>query len=171
MPRILIVVGTRPEVIKLAPVVLELRRRLQPQDVVLCSTGQHREMLKSALAAFELAADVDLNLMKANQTLSGLTGDLFHRIDSVVPSEPPDWIVAQGDTTTALVASMVGFYHRIKVGHVEAGLRTYNRWQPFPEEINRRIADLVSDLHFAPTEESAANLQREGTTAQSIVVT
>src|SRR5262245_24989183 len=151
MPRILVVAGTRPEVIKLAPVVLELRRRLQPQDVVLCSTGQHREMFKSALAAFDLAADIDLDLMKPDQTLSGLTGDLFHGLDGVVRSQRPDWIVSQGDTTTAMVAAMVGFYHRIKVGHVEAGLRTYNRWQPFPEEINRRIADLVSDLHFAPT--------------------
>jgi UDP-N-acetylglucosamine 2-epimerase (non-hydrolysing) len=170
-PRLLIVVGTRPEVVKLAPVVLELRRRSPPQDVVFCSTGQHREMLATALAAFELKADVDLDLMKPNQTLSGLTGELFHGLDNVVRSQKPDWIVAQGDTTTAMVASMVGFYHRIKVGHVEAGLRTYNRWQPFPEEINRRIADLVADVHFAPTEESAANLRREGTSSDSIVVT
>ena len=170
-PRILVVAGTRPEVVKLAPVVLELRRRASAERIVLCSTGQHREMLATALSVFDLKADVDLDLMKANQTLSGLTGDLFHGLDSVVRAQQPDWIVCQGDTTTAMVASMVGFYHRIKVGHVEAGLRTYNRWQPFPEEINRRITDLVADKHFAPTEESAANLRREGTPEDSIVVT
>lgn len=128
-------------------------------------------MLATALAAFDLKADVDLDLMKPNQTLSGLTGDLFHGLDSVVLTQKPDWIIAQGDTTTAMVASMIGFYHRIKVAHVEAGLRTHNRWQPFPEEINRRIADLVADFHFAPTEESAENLRKEGTPSQSIVVT
>jgi UDP-N-acetylglucosamine 2-epimerase (non-hydrolysing) len=171
MPRILIVAGTRPEVVKLAPVVMELRRRLPPRDVVLCSTGQHREMLATALQVFDLGADVDLDLMKPNQTLSGLTADLFHSLDGVVRSQQPDWIMCQGDTTTAMVASMVGYYHRVKVGHVEAGLRTYNRWQPFPEEINRRIADLVADRHFAPTEQSAENLRREGTPSDSIVVT
>jgi UDP-N-acetylglucosamine 2-epimerase (non-hydrolysing) len=171
MPRILIVAGTRPEVIKLAPVVLEFRRRAGSGEIVFCSTGQHREMLAGALAVFDLKADVDLNLMKPNQTLSGLTGDLFHGLDGVVRTQKPDWILCQGDTTTAMVASMVGFYHRVKVGHVEAGLRTYNRWQPYPEEINRRITDLVADKHFAPTEESADNLRREGTPNDSILVT
>lgn len=169
--KILIVVGTRPEVVKLAPLVKVLRERIPTEDAVLCSTGQHREMLATALAAFDLKADVDLDLMKPNQTLAGLTADLFRSLDGVVQDVQPDWIVSQGDTTTAMVASMVGFYRRIRVGHVEAGLRTYNRWQPFPEEINRRIADLVADKHFAPTEESANNLRREGTPADSIVVT
>jgi UDP-N-acetylglucosamine 2-epimerase (non-hydrolysing) len=167
----LVVVGTRPEAIKLAPVVMALRRRTAADDLTLCSTGQHREMLAAALAVFSLKPDVDLDVMKPNQSLSGLTAELFRGLDGVVREIQPDWIISQGDTTTAMVASMVGFYRRVKVGHVEAGLRTYNRWQPFPEEINRRIADLVADRHFAPTEEAAENLKREGTPAESILVT
>ena len=169
--KILIVVGTRPEVVKLAPLVLHLRTQIPPKDVVLCSTGQHREMLDTALCVFELKPDIDLDLMKPDQTLSGLTADLFRGLDGVVREIQPDWIVCQGDTTTAMAASMVGFYHRIRVGHVEAGLRTHNRWQPFPEEINRRIADLVADRHFAPTDEAAENLRREGVGSESILVT
>ena len=169
--KILIVVGTRPEVVKLAPLVLHLRTRVPPKDVILCSTGQHREMLDTALGVFDLRPDVDLDLMKPDQTLSGLTADLFRGLDGVAREAQPDWIVCQGDTTTAMVASMVGFYHRIRVAHVEAGLRTRNRWQPFPEDINRRIVGLVADKHFAPTVKAKGNLVREGTPPESIHTT
>ena len=156
------IVGTRPEGIKMAPVVQELSRHPGRIRGLLVSTGQHREMLDQALGLFGLHPDVDLNLMRPDQTLSRLTGDLFHALDDVVTTRRPDWILAQGDTTTVMAASLVAFYHRIPFGHVEAGLRTGDFGKPFPEEMNRRIADLAAAACFAPTRRAAEVLRAEG---------
>jgi len=162
MRTILSVVGTRPEGIKMAPVLQELERHSGEIRSVLVSTGQHREMLDQVFRLFSLRPDVELNLMRPNQTLSQLTGDLFGALDQVVREQKPDWIVAQGDTTSVMVASLVAFYHRIAFGHVEAGLRTGDFFRPFPEEMNRRIADLAAAAYFAPTARAVAALMAEG---------
>ncbi|MGB7054688.1 MAG: UDP-N-acetylglucosamine 2-epimerase, partial [bacterium] len=135
MITVLIVIGTRPEAIKMAPVVRELRRSQGSVHPMVCVTGQHREMLDQVLGLFDIKPDYDLNLMRPDQTLSQLTSRLFASLDSVVLETKPDWILAQGDTTTVLVAALVAFYHRVKFGHVEAGLRTGKKYKPFPEEI------------------------------------
>lgn len=162
MQTILSIVGTRPEGIKMAPVLQELARHRDRIRSVLVSTGQHREMLDQVLRLFGLQPDVELNLMRPDQTLARLTGDLFHALDAVVREQRPDWILAQGDTTTVMVASLVAHYHRIAFGHVEAGLRTGDFGRPFPEEMNRRIADLAAAAYFAPTKRAAAVLRSEG---------
>lgn len=164
------VLGTRPEVIKLAPVVRALRRR--PEfSVRLCSTGQHREMAQQALDAFGLEVDIQFDAMAAAQSLGRLTAQLFRDVDVMLESEAPDWVLVQGDTTSAMVGAVGAFYRRVRVGHVEAGLRTYDRWAPFPEEINRSFITQVADLHFAPTERAAQNLARAGVAAGRIHVT
>lgn len=155
----------------MAPVVKELEQ--YPDSIVsrVCVTAQHREMLDQVLGLFDITPDYDLDLMLPNQTLSALTARVFSELDSVIEAERPDWVLVQGDTTTVMAASLVAFYHRVKVGHVEAGLRTHDKWQPFPEEINRRVAGVVADLHFAPTETAKANLLREGVAPEVIHVT
>jgi UDP-N-acetylglucosamine 2-epimerase (non-hydrolysing) len=169
--RVVCVFGTRPEAIKMAPVIKELRRRSSHFSTVVCVTAQHREMLDQVLSLFQLAPDYDLNLMREDQSLASMTAEALTGLDRVLTEVRPDWVLAQGDTTTAMVATLVGFYHRIKVGHVEAGLRTWNKFHPFPEEINRKIADTICDLHFAPTQGARDNLLREGVDASSVVVT
>ncbi len=169
--RILLVVGTRPEAIKLAPVALRLRREPELFDTLLCATGQHREMLDSALQMFGLAPDIDLDLMQPGQTLNGIAAGVFERFERTLVETDPDWVLIQGDTTTAMAAALAAFHRRIRVGHVEAGLRTGDFLNPFPEEMNRRVADLVSSAHFAPTPKSAAALRREGTAAATVHVT
>ena len=146
----------------MAPVMRELRRASDRVKAVLVSTGQHRQMLDQALQLFELRPDVDLNLMQPNQTLAGLTASLFQTLDKTLDEQKPDWVLAQGDTTTVLVAALLSFYRRIKFGHVEAGLRSGDKWRPFPEEVNRRVADIVADAYFAPTKRAADTLTREG---------
>lgn len=168
--RVVFVLGTRPEVIKLAPVI-ECMRSHGQFDVRLCSTGQHREMLSQALSAFGLCADVNLDLMTADQTLSGLTARAVVALDKVYESENPSLVLVQGDTTTAMSGALAGYYRRILVGHVEAGLRTDNKYSPFPEEINRRLIGSIADLHFAPTSAARSNLLREGVSDESIHVT
>jgi UDP-N-acetylglucosamine 2-epimerase (non-hydrolysing) len=167
--KILSIFGTRPEAIKLAPVLAELHQR----DVrsVVCVTAQHREMLDQVLALFAIQPHYDLAIMQPNQSLAELTARALMKLDEVLRREMPDWILVQGDTTTAMVGALAAFYHHIKVGHVEAGLRSFDKYQPFPEEINRKIATSVSDLHFAPTEVSKQNLLREGVPENQIVVT
>lgn len=160
--RVLTVLGTRPEAIKLAPVIRELARHPQRVTSVVVSTGQHRQMLDQVLGLFSLRPDLDLGLMQADQTLGGLTAALFAALDRTYRDVRPDWVLAQGDTTTVLVAALTAYYHRIKFGHVEAGLRSGDRWAPFPEEINRRMADLVADAWFAPTGRARDTLLREG---------
>jgi len=171
MIKVLSVVGTRPEAIKMAPVIKELGRYPDQVRSVVCATAQHREMLDQVLALFGIVPDYDLNLMQPGQTLSALTARVLTGLDRVVARERPDWLLVQGDTTTVMVGALVAYYHRVRVGHVEAGLRTGDKFQPFPEEINRRIADVLSDLHFAPTQANRRNLLREGVDEGSILVT
>jgi UDP-N-acetylglucosamine 2-epimerase len=159
--RVLVVVGTRPEAIKLAPVVRRLRRETALFEALLCSTAQHREMLDQALDAFGLAPDVDLDLMRPGQSPSEIAGRAFAALDPLLARVRPDWLVVQGDTTTAMCAALAAFHRSMKVGHVEAGLRTGDLQAPFPEEMNRRVVDLVSDLFFAPTAKAVAALRAE----------
>jgi UDP-N-acetylglucosamine 2-epimerase len=171
MLTVLNIIGTRPEAIKMAPVIKELQKHPREMRAVVCSAGQHREMLDQVLELFEIAPDFELNLMRPNQTLPQLTADLFLGLDRVITQVRPDWILAQGDTTTVFVAAMEAFYHRIRFGHVEAGLRTGDRTRPFPEEVNRRIADILADVYFAPTHTAARALLAEGCPAEAVHVT
>jgi UDP-N-acetylglucosamine 2-epimerase (non-hydrolysing) len=168
--RVLVIFGTRPEAVKMAPVVQELRRTPDVETRV-CVTAQHREMLDQVLNLFAIHPDVDLDLMRPNQSLAELSAAIFTHLDPVLEAERPDWILVQGDTTTVMAAALTAYYRHIRVGHVEAGLRTGDRWQPFPEEINRRVAGVVADLHFAPTELNRQNLLREGVPDERIAVT
>jgi UDP-N-acetylglucosamine 2-epimerase (non-hydrolysing) len=171
MKTILSILGTRPEAIKMAPVIQELARHPDEVTSVVCVTGQHRQMVDQILPIFAIRPDVDLNIMQVNQTLCRLTGDLFHAIEPLIAKVKPDWILAQGDTTTVLVAALAAFYTRTRFGHIEAGLRTGNLKHPFPEEMNRRAADIVSDLYFAPTERNRTTLLAEGCDPTQVIVT
>lgn len=168
--KILSVIGTRPEAVKMAPVVRKLRETPGIESVV-CATAQHRQMLDQVLDLFDITPDIDLDLMKPNQTLAGITAAIFERLDPVLASVKPDWVLAQGDTTTVMATALLSYYHRIRFGHVEAGLRTGDKFQPFPEEVNRMVAGVAADLHFAPTEWSKDNLLKENVPAERIVVT
>ena len=170
MKRILVVLGTRPEVIKLAPVVHTLSD-METVETRICSTAQHREMLDDALRAFELEPEIDLALMRDNQRLGELFGRMSSALDGVLTEETPDIVVVQGDTLTGMAASVVAFLCGAKVAHVEAGLRTNDKRRPFPEEVSRRVAGVVADWHFAPTEAARAALEREGTDPATIRVT
>ena len=169
--KVMTVIGTRPEAIKMAPVIKSLMNYPEEIKSVVCVTAQHREMLDQALKIFGIIPDHDLNLMNPNQSLSLLTSKLLTALDEVMTLEKPDWVLVQGDTSTAMVASLVAYYHRIKLGHVEAGLRTNDKFQPFPEEVNRRITDILADAYFAPTQNSRLNLLKEGICPESIIVT
>lgn len=169
--KIICVFGTRPEAIKMAPVVYELQKQSEKVEVRVCVTAQHREMLDQVLKLFKLQPHYDLNIMEEDQKLTEITSNVLTRCEQVLLKEKPEWILVQGDTTTAMAAALAAFYHRIKVGHVESGLRTWNKFHPFPEEINRKIVDGVCDLHFAPTETARQNLLREGINDSSIHVT
>jgi UDP-N-acetylglucosamine 2-epimerase len=171
MLTVLTIVGTRPEAIKMAPVIRQLQRRQDRVRSVVCSTGQHREMLQQALDLFGICPDIELDLMEPNQNLSSLTAHLILNLDRVYREATPDWVLAQGDTTSVLAASLVAYYHRLRFGHVEAGLRTGDRWHPFPEEINRRLADTMTDLYFCPTDRARQNLLLEGYSDHLIRVT
>ncbi len=169
--RVLVVFGTRPEAIKMAPVVAALRDRPDAFAVRTCATAQHREMLDQVLAVFGIIPDIDLNLMQPGQTLSALGARVLTALDEVLVAEQPDWVLVQGDTTTVMMAALAAQHRQVKVGHVEAGLRTYDRRNPFPEEMNRVVADHVSDLCFAPTEVARGNLLAEGIPPERVVVT
>ena len=168
MLKVASIIGTRPDALKMAPVIQELARQPDRVRQVVISTGQHREMLQQVLDVFNLKPDYNLDVMVPGQSLGQITARVLERIDPVLAEIKPDVLLAQGDTTTTFVASLAAFYHRIPVGHVEAGLRTENRYDPFPEEINRRLTAVISTLHFAPTEQSADNLRREGVPEDSI---
>ncbi len=155
----------------MAPVVRELEEHPDRIRSVTCVSGQHREMLDQVLNLFQLRPDFDLGVMRANQTLTELTAGLLPALDRVLTEVRPDVLLVQGDTTTVMAASLVAHYHRVRIGHVEAGLRTGDRFRPFPEEMNRRVADALSDFYFAPTEAARANLLAENVAAESIVVT
>jgi UDP-N-acetylglucosamine 2-epimerase len=171
MQTVLSVIGTRPEAIKMAPVIHELERHPASVRSVVCVTGQHRQMLDQVMELFGIVPDCDLNLMQPNQGLATLTASLFASLDRVLERTAPDWVLAQGDTTTVMVASLAAFYRGIPFGHVEAGLRTGDMRRPFPEEANRRIADIVADLLFAPTARSRQALIDEGSPHERVFVT
>lgn len=170
-PRVLAVVGTRPDAIKTAPVVRELRRYEDEVETVLVATGQHREMLAQALEAFELASDHDLAIMQEGQTLAQITCRALDGLDRLYEALRPQVVIAQGDTTTTYCASLAAFYRRVPFAHVEAGLRTERIDDPFPEELNRRATALTATLHFAPTARAARNLREEGVESNRIMVT
>lgn len=169
--RVLVVFGTRPEAIKMVPVIQQLRRRPEQFQVRVCVTAQHRQMLDQVLVLFDIMPDVDLDLMEEGQTPTQVAARVLARLESVLSAERPDWILVQGDTTTVMAAAIAAHYLGVRVGHVEAGLRSFDRANPFPEEMNRVVTDHVSDLHFAPTQQARRNLLREGFTDASIQVT
>lgn len=169
--RSLLIAGTRPEAIKMAPVIKECQRADSGIEPIICFTGQHKEMLDQVANYFEIKEDTNLNLMKPNQTLAGLTARCMEKLDATVEKYQPACLVAQGDTTTVMVASMVAFYRQLPFVHVEAGLRTGNMYSPWPEEYNRRVAGLTASLHCAPTQRSAQNLLKEGTPQHQVHVT
>jgi len=171
MKKVLTVIGTRPEAIKLAPVIKELEDRSGDIESIVCSTAQHREMLDQVLELFHISPNYDLDVMRERQTPTQVASTVLAELGKIIEAERPDWVLVQGDTTTVMAASIAAFYQRVKVGHVEAGLRTHDKWQPFPEEINRRIAGVVADLHFAPTEKAKCNLVAENIADGSIRVT
>ena len=171
MIHVLTIFGTRPEAIKLAPVVKALETRPDQFRSSVCVTAQHREMLDQVLRLFQIKPDHDLNLMKPRQDLSGLTSDILLGLRDLFSKVKPDLVLVQGDTTTTFTAGLAAFYGKIRVGHVEAGLRTYDKHQPFPEEINRRLTSVLSDLHFAPTERAKRHLLSERIPEGSVFVT
>jgi len=171
MKKILTIFGTRPEAIKMAPVIKELEK--QPDQFLsrICVTAQHRQMLDQVLNLFQIKPDYDLDIMKPGQNLFDVTCNVLQGLKSVLEKDRPDLVLVHGDTTTTMAASLAAFYSGIPVGHVEAGLRTHNKHAPFPEEVNRRVAGVVADLHFAPTETARNNLLKEGISADTIFVT
>jgi UDP-N-acetylglucosamine 2-epimerase (non-hydrolysing) len=169
--KIAVIFGTRPDTIKLAPIILELQKRSSQFDVVTIATAQHRQMLDQVLEVFKIHPDHDLNIMQPRQTLATITKNTIEALDNVLAAEKPDMVLVQGDTTTTFVGSLASFYQRIPVGHVEAGLRTNDKANPFPEEINRRLTSVMTDLHFAPTETSRKALLREHVDPGSVYVT
>ena len=168
--KVMSIFGTRPETIKMAPVVHELEKREEIESIV-CVTAQHREMLDQVLKALKVKPDYDLNIMKQGQTLSDITTRALKGLEDVIKEVKPDIILVHGDTTTTFAGALAAFYQQVAVGHVEAGLRTYNKYSPFPEEMNRQFVGIVSDMNFAPTERSKNNLLREGKKEETIYVT
>ena len=167
----MVVFGTRPEAIKMAPVVRALQSRPDRFRTTVCVTAQHREMLDQVLETFDIRPDIDLDLMSPNQALAALTAAILRAMNGVLENHKVDCMIVQGDTTTTMASTLCAFYHRVKVGHVEAGLRTNDKYFPYPEEINRRITSHVADFHFAPTERSRRNLLREGIDPARVFVT
>lgn len=170
MKKIMLVFGTRPEAIKMCPLVNELRTRDNTQTIV-CVTGQHRQMLDQVLEAFGVTPDYDLAIMKEQQTLFDITTNILNRVRKVIEKEKPDVVLVHGDTSTTFVTALACFYLQIPVGHVEAGLRTYNIYSPYPEEFNREAVSIIAKYNFAPTELSKENLIKEGKKPESIYVT
>ena len=169
--KVMPIVGTRPEAVKMAPLINLLRSRPDEFDVKVCATAQHREMLDQVMNAFDVGYDYDLNIMQQGQTLTQVTTRALQGLEDVLREAKPDIVLAQGDTTTVLAASLAAAYAQIAFGHVEAGLRTDNKFDPFPEELNRRLTTQVTDLHFAPTDQSKRNLLREGVPESAIYLT
>lgn len=168
--KVMTVFGTRPETIKMAPLVKELQSRDEIETIV-CVTAQHRQMLDMVLDAFQIVPDYDLDIMKQGQTLSDITTRVLQGLEGVIKEVKPDIVLVHGDTTTTFAGALAAFYNQVAIGHVEAGLRTYNKYSPFPEEANRQFVGVISDMNFAPTEQSKENLLREGKDPASIIVT
>ncbi|GMG76629.1 UDP-N-acetylglucosamine 2-epimerase (non-hydrolyzing) [Priestia megaterium] len=169
--KVMTIFGTRPEAIKMAPLVLELKKRPEEFEAIVTVTAQHREMLDQVLSIFDIQPDYDLNIMKDRQTLMDVTTRGLQGLDDVMKKVKPDMVLVHGDTTTTFIAGLAAFYNQIQVGHVEAGLRTWNKYSPYPEEMNRQLTGVLADLHFAPTDKSAANLQVENKKEERIFVT
>ncbi|MCF7616385.1 non-hydrolyzing UDP-N-acetylglucosamine 2-epimerase [Bacillus sonorensis] len=169
--KVMTIFGTRPEAIKMAPLVLELKKYPDHIESLVTVTAQHRQMLDQVLNAFSIQPDFDLNIMKDRQTLADITTRALSKLNELLIEEKPDIVLVHGDTTTTFVGSLAAFYNQISVGHVEAGLRTRNKYSPFPEEINRQITGVIADLHFAPTEKSKQNLLEENKDPEQIYVT
>lgn len=169
--KVMTIFGTRPEAIKMAPLVLELKKRPEEFEAIVTVTAQHREMLDQVLSIFDIQPDYDLNIMKDRQTLMDVTTRGLQGLDDVMKKVKPDMVLVHGDTTTTFIAGLAAFYNQIQVGHVEAGLRTWNKYSPYPEEMNRQLTGVLADLHFAPTDKSAANLQAENKKEDRIFVT
>lgn len=168
--KVMTVFGTRPETIKMAPLVKELKSRDEIETIV-CVTAQHRQMLDQVLNAFKIVPDYDLDIMKQGQTLSDITTRVLQGLEEVIREVQPDIVLVHGDTTTTFAGALAAFYNQVAIGHVEAGLRTYNKYSPFPEEANRQFVGVISDMNFAPTEQSKENLLREGKNPDTIIVT
>lgn len=168
--KVISIFGTRPEAIKMAPLVKTLKS-MNEFEAKVCVTAQHREMLDQVLDIFKITPDFDLNVMKDKQTLTGITSRVLEGLEYIFSKERPDIVLVHGDTTTTFAASLAAFYQKISVGHVEAGLRTYDKYFPFPEEMNRKLTGAIADLHFAPTKKSKANLLREGINEKNIFIT
>ncbi len=171
MLKIAIVLGTRPEVIKLAPVLRELKKHTRAVKCILIFTGQHREIANQTAEVFSMKADYFLNVMKDNQRLGDLSSRLMVKISRILGKEKPDLLLVQGDTTSAMISTLAAFYKKVKIGHIEAGLRTYEKYNPFPEEVNRRLISVLADLHFAPTKNAYDNLIKEGIDKRKIFIT
>ncbi|TYS69840.1 UDP-N-acetylglucosamine 2-epimerase (non-hydrolyzing) [Sutcliffiella horikoshii] len=169
--KVMTVFGTRPEAIKMAPLVLELQKNSEHIESIVTVTGQHREMLDQVLEIFNVTPDYDLNIMKARQTLIDVTSNVLHGLDEVLKEVKPDIVLVHGDTTTTFVAGLAAFYNQIAVGHVEAGLRTWNKYSPFPEEMNRQLTGVLADLHFAPTSQASASLLNENKKSDDVYIT
>jgi len=169
--KVMTVFGTRPEAVKMAPLVLELQKHEEEIETIVCVTAQHREMLDQVLDFFEIKPDYDLNVMKDRQSLAEIAVNVINGLDPVLKEARPDLVLVHGDTSTTFLASYAAFLNQIQVGHVEAGLRTWNKMSPYPEEMNRQLAGVLADLHFAPTEWSAGNLRRENKPESSIYIT
>jgi len=171
MRKIMLVFGTRPEAIKMCPLIIELKRHQREFKTVVCTTAQHREMLDQVLNIFDVVPDFDLNLMTEDQTLFDITFRALNGLGTLIQQESPDLVFVQGDTTSTFAASLAAYYNRVPIGHVEAGLRTGDKFSPFPEEINRKLTGHIADLHFAPTKTNRDNLVKEGIPPENIVVT
>lgn len=169
--KVMVVFGTRPEAIKMAPLVLELQKQSETFETITVVTAQHRQMLDQVLETFRIQPDYDLDIMGKNQSLLDITAKILEKFDPVVKEMQPDMILVHGDTTTTFAASLVAFYNQVRIGHVEAGLRTFDKYSPFPEEMNRQMTDNLADLYFAPTSESKANLLMEHHPESSIFIT
>ena len=169
--KIMVVFGTRPEAIKMAPLVLELQKQRETIETITVVTAQHRQMLDQVLETFNIVPDYDLDIMGKSQTLLDITSKILNQLDPVIKKEKPDMVLVHGDTTTTFAASLVAFYNQVRIGHVEAGLRTFDKYSPYPEEMNRQMTDDLADLYFAPTGESKDNLLKENHPESSIVVT
>ena len=169
--KVMVVFGTRPEAIKMAPLVLELQKHSDSIETITVVTAQHRQMLDQVLETFSIEPHYDLDIMGKNQSLLDITGKILEKFDPVVKQELPDIILVHGDTTTTFAASLVAFYNQVRIGHVEAGLRTFDKYSPFPEEMNRQMTDNLADLYFAPTSESKENLLKENHPESAIVIT
>lgn len=171
MKKILVVFGTRPEAIKMAPVIKELKKYTSEFEPIVCVTAQHRQMLDQVLSLFEITPDIDLNLMEENQSLDSLTAKAIQMLTKTIKEVRPDLVLVQGDTTTGMASALASFYQRVPVGHIEAGLRTNDRYNPFPEEINRRVISVLSTYNFAPTKKAVESLLNEGICKESIFLT